>query len=836
MTMGLRTSLASCFPRTSPISRSSISLGIACVFLAIVSGCQANSARDAPTEPPAVPVSQPLQKEVTDYAEFTGQTKGVYSNDIIPQVTGYLVKMPFQEGAEVKQGELLFEVDPRLYKAQLDQAQGQVKLYQAQLKLARTTLARDRAINASSPGSVSSQQFDQEQAVVDEAVARVDAAQRSMELYRLNYEFTKVVSPIEGQTSRYYWTRGNLVNQDQTLLTTVVSVDPMYVYFEVDELTLSRYRRVMNEEKLQSPRDQSMPVSMGLQGEDGSPHQGTINFVNNQSNASTGTTLVRAVFPNPPLKVGRRLLSPGMFARIRLPISVPHRALLVRDRVIASDQGLKYIFVLDADNKLQSRRVTTGAPQDDGLTVINEGLKPDEWVVSGSLLQVRPRMLIRPDRVPMPTLGQPVVADKAQAETKTKSTKAAPANPPALPVSQPVQREVTDFVDFTGQTKAIQSVDIVPLVTGYLVQMPFQEGAEVKADDLLFVVDRRPYKAQLDQAQGQVNLYQAQLKLARTTLGRDRAVNALRASSISPQQIDQDQAVVDEALARVEAFEKSMEMSKLNHEFTRVLSPINGQISYYRKTIGNLVRQNETVLTTIVSVDPMYVHFEMDEPSLLRYRRAVNEGKLQVPKEGTKVPVLMGLQGEDGFPHKGTINFVDNQVNPMTGSILVRGVFPNPALKGGHRLLSPGRFVRIRLPIGVPHQALLVIDRAIASDQGRKYVYVLDTENRVQSRRIATGPLQDDGLRVITDGLKPDDWVVSGGILQARPGREIKPDRVAMPTLGQPAAANSPPAVPKTPESPAPEKAKRQEDRRPCSRDSSSIDRSSPRFCPSPSR
>src|SRR4029077_17879854 len=131
-----------------------------------------------------------------------------------------------------------------------------------------------------------------------------------------------------------------------------------------------------------------------------------------------------------------------------------------------------------------------------------------------------------------------------------------------LPVSQPVQREVTDFVDFTGQTKAVQSVDIVPLVTGYLVQMPFQEGAEVKAGDLLFVVDRRPYRAQLDQAQGQVNLYQAQLKLARTTLGRDRAINSLRPSSISPQQIDQDQAVVDEAFARVDAFEKSMEMSR----------------------------------------------------------------------------------------------------------------------------------------------------------------------------------------------------------------------------------------------------------------------------------
>jgi membrane fusion protein, multidrug efflux system len=798
------------FPCDLPIWRVLVSFGVACVFIGGACGCQSNAAKVASAEAPAVPVSQPVQREVTDYVEFTGQTKAVFSNDIIPQVTGYLVQMAFEEGTEVKKGALLFEVDPRPYKAQLDQAQGQVDLYKAQLKLAKVNLARNRAIESSSPGSVSRQLFDQGQAVVDEAKARVDAAERSMELYRLSYDFTRVVSPIDGQTSRYYKTLGNLVNQDQTLLTTVVSVDPMHVFFEIDEPTLLRYLRALSAARLQSRKDGTkMPVSMGLQGEDGFPHQGTINFVNNQSNLTTGTTLVRGIFPNPLPKVGHRLLSPGMFAKIRLPIGAPHRALLVRDQAIASDQGLKYVYVVDADNKVQSRRVTTGALEDDDLRVIEEGLKPDDWVVSGGLLQVRPRMLIRPDRVPMSTF------EKAPAEPKTKSAKAAPAKPPTVPVSQPVQRDVTDYVDFTGQTKAVQSVDIIPLVTGYLTEMPFKEGEEVKTGDLLFVVDRRPYKAQLDQAQGQVNLYEAQLKLARTTLARDRAVNNLQPGSISPQQLDQEQAVADEAKARVDAFEKSMEISKLNHEFTRITSPIDGQISFYRKTLGNLVNQNETRLTTVVSVDPMYVYFEMDEPTLLRYRRAVNEGKLPLPRDRTRVPVLMGLQGEEDFPHHGTINFVDNQVNPTTGSIMVRGVFANPEPKGGHRLLSPGRFAKIRLPIGVPHRALLVIDRAIASDQGRKYVYVIDADNKVQSRRLKTGPLQDDGLRVIEEGLKPDDWVVSGGILQVRPGMLVDPGRVPMPTLGQPAAAvpaaaapasTAPaPAVPKVPESSKPE-------------------------------
>jgi multidrug efflux system membrane fusion protein len=249
-----------------------------------------------------------------------------------------------------------------------------------------------------------------------------------------------------------------------------------------------------------------------------------------------------------------------------------------------------------------------------------------------------------------------------------------------------------------------------------------------------------------------------------------------------------------------------MEISRLNHEFTRIESPIDGQISFYRKTLGNLVNQNETRLTTVVSVEPMYVYFEMDEPTLLRYRRAVNEGKLQVSTDRENVPVFMGLQGEDGFPHKGNINFVDNQVNPTTGSIMVRGVFANPELTGGHRLLSPGRFARIHLPIGVPHRALLVIDRAIASDrEGSKYVYVLDADSKAQSRRITTGALQEDGLRVIEEGLKPDDWVVSGGILQVRERLEIRPDRVPMPTLGQTAAAAALPALPKTPEAPGPQ-------------------------------
>jgi membrane fusion protein, multidrug efflux system len=380
-----------------------------------------------------------------------------------------------------------------------------------------------------------------------------------------------------------------------------------------------------------------------------------------------------------------------------------------------------------------------------------------------------------------------------------KPTQVAPSEPPVIPVSRPVEREVTDYVDFTGRTGAVHSVDIRPRVTGYLVKIPFKEGAMVKAGDLLFVVDRRPYQAQLDQAQAQVNLYQAQLKVARSVYLRDKAINARVPNSVSQEQVDQDEASMEEADARVKAFEKNTEVYKLNHEFTNVVSPIDGQVSRYFLTLGNLVNQDQTLLTTVVSLDPMYAYFDVDEPTLLNVRRAINEGRIKRRPDGANIPVLMGLQGEEGFPHQGTVNFVNNQVDSTTGSITVRGVFSNPEPPGGIRLLSPGMFVRIRLPIGPPHPAVLVIDRAVASDQGLKYVYVLDAENKVQYRRVTTGPLQDDGMRVIAQGLKPDEEVVIGGLQQVRPRMPVEPERTPMPSLGQPTGGEAPPAEPGAP-------------------------------------
>jgi multidrug efflux system membrane fusion protein len=444
-----------------------VAVGACLAAAALAPGCAQKTPQVAPPEALVVPVSQPVRRTVTNYVEYTGRLDAVESVGIRARVTGYLVKMPFKEGAEVKRDQLLFRIDPRPYRDQLDIAQAQVALAVAQLALAKTTLARDVQIG---PTAVPPQQLDQDRAAVEEAAARLKSAQKSVEVYELNLKFTDVTSPIDGQVSRYYLTLGNLVIQDQTLLTTVVSTNPMYAFFDMDETTLLNIRRAINAGQikrrtpgtLEAPdvaagsvaqaaflpgagplaeaaalaaaSGEQIPVYMSLPGEDGYPHQGLLNFVNNQVTPATGSISVRAIFQNPTPPGGVRLLTPGTFVRIRLPIGGPNKALLVIDRAVGSDQNLKFVYVLDKDNKVQQRRVTLGALQPDGLRVIeetkkakpDEGIRPGDWVVVGAMLQVRPRMVVEPERIPMPTLGQ--------------ATAAAPASGPGAPAGGPARK------------------------------------------------------------------------------------------------------------------------------------------------------------------------------------------------------------------------------------------------------------------------------------------------------------------------------------------------------------------------------------------------------------
>ena len=341
-----------------------------------------------------------------------------------------------------------------------------------------------------------------------------------------------------------------------------------------------------------------------------------------------------------------------------------------------------------------------------------------------------------------------------------------------------------------------------PRVTGYLKSAPFKEGAEVEKGATLFEIDQAPYQAQLDQANKQVELNEAQVKEAMADNARAKQL-AKTPGAISKQDVDRYQAAEEEAVAAVQAATASRKVYEINLGYCTVKSPIAGRVGRYYLTAGNLVNQDQTQLTTVVSLDPMYVYFDVDDNTRLRILREVQAGRIETYQK-TQLPVDVGLDDEDDrFPHHGMINFVNNQVNSGTGSITVRGQIDNPPAVGGTRLLAPGMFVRVRLPIGKPHKALLVIDRALGSDQGKKYLFVVDPKtNIVEQRRVETGDLQENGQREIKSGLKPDEWVVVGAIQQVHPKMEIRPDRLrACPrstprkTFPQPAARRTPPAA-----------------------------------------
>ena len=353
--------------------------------------------------------------------------------------------------------------------------------------------------------------------------------------------------------------------------------------------------------------------------------------------------------------------------------------------------------------------------------------------------------------------------------------------PPVVCVAEPVVRNVLDCVDLTGRIDAPQNVDIRARVTGYLVAMPFQEGAEVKANAMLFEIDPRPYQAQWDNAQAHVGVCKAQVKLATADNERAKQLNKINPASISAQELDKYQAAQEEAVANLAAAKASLETCQLNLDFTKVTAPVAGQVSRYYLTLGNLVNQDSTLLTTIVSQDPMYAYFDLDEPTVLRILRTLRAQKEKREKLSERhVEVDLGLADEKGFPHKGNLDFANNKVDPSTGTLSVRGVFANPPSPSGVRLLRPGMFVRMRLPLDEIRDAVLVPDAAIGTDQGDKYLLVVNAQSVVEYRRVTPGPLEEDGLRVIRDGLKPKEKVIVSGLQMARPRMKVKQDVVQL--------------------------------------------------------
>lgn len=332
-----------------------------------------------------------------------------------------------------------------------------------------------------------------------------------------------------------------------------------------------------------------------------------------------------------------------------------------------------------------------------------------------------------------------------------------------------VEKQVTEWDEFTGRIEAVESVDIRPRVSGYITQIAFKAGSLVKKNDLLFVIDRRPYQADLDQASAQVEQAEAQLKL--TQIEVDRAKELRTKNTISASEFDQKAASFQVASAAVRAAQAAKAAAALNLEFTEIRSPIDGRVSNERVTVGNLVQPGATdssILTTVVSTDPLYIYIDADENSVLKYIKLSQEGK-RISAKTQNIPAFAQLANETGFPHEGVVEFVDNRLDPETGTLRARAVF-----KSWSDLLSPGFFVRTRIPGAQPYRAVLVDDKVISSQQGVKFVFVVKPDNTIERRNIETGPLFE-GKRIVKSGLKDGEKVVSTRLQILQPGMPVQP-------------------------------------------------------------
>ena len=337
---------------------------------------------------------------------------------------------------------------------------------------------------------------------------------------------------------------------------------------------------------------------------------------------------------------------------------------------------------------------------------------------------------------------------------------------PPLPVTvvHPTLQEVTDWDAYTGRVEASQTVEIRSRVSGYLDQIRFKDGERVRKGDLLFVIDQRSYLTDLKRAQAELDKTRTKLELAQNDL--KRAERLRQSKAISDEEYDSRSKGLAESTATLHAAEAAVDMARLNLDFTQIRSPIDGRIGRELITVGNLVNSDQTLLTTIVSTDPMYVYLDADERSVLKYRRLAAEGRRA--NDQTRIVAELGLMDEAGYPHVGYIDYVDPRLDPSTGTLRVRGIFSNP-----DELLSSGLFARVRIT-GEPAQpALTVPDRAIATDQNLKYVWVALADGRIEHRTITPGALQGRD-RIILQGLTVDDNVIVGGIAKLRPGMKVR--------------------------------------------------------------
>jgi len=363
--------------------------------------------------------------------------------------------------------------------------------------------------------------------------------------------------------------------------------------------------------------------------------------------------------------------------------------------------------------------------------------------------------------------------------------------PPEVAVAQVLSKQVQLWDDYNGRVTAPDAVELRPRVSGYVERVAYKEGQEVKQGELMFLIDQRPYQAALSSAQAQLERARATERLAELQVNRARTL--ISSKAISQQELDSRSATHAQATADVHAAEAAVATARLNLEFTEVRAPVDGRASRAMVTVGNLAQADETLLTSVVSQDPVYVYFDADEHSYLRYKEQERKDKRGAADRAVRI----GLVNEEGYPHVAAINFLDNQVNPTTGTIRARAV-----LRNQDRRFTPGLFARVQFAGSATAHALLIDDKAILTDQDRKYVYVLDKDNKAQRKDIVVGRMVDN-LRVVQSGLSATDKVVVAGVQKIFfPGTPVTPNEVKLvqsdqgPAVQQPAAQDSSNQVP----------------------------------------
>jgi multidrug efflux system membrane fusion protein len=344
----------------------------------------------------------------------------------------------------------------------------------------------------------------------------------------------------------------------------------------------------------------------------------------------------------------------------------------------------------------------------------------------------------------------------------------APMGPPPVSVAAAIEKEVIDTDEFPGRIEAIEAVEVRGRVTGYIEAVHFKPGALVKKGDLLFTLDARSFQAEVARAEATAAGTRAQLELARTELARAEALFADRATS--KREFDDARTRVVTLQSQLQVNEAALNVARLNLGYTRIAAPISGRVSRAEVTAGNLVQvenPNTPVLTTIVSVNPIYVSFEANEQAYLRYISKLRADRLQVQ---------VGLADDAGFPYAGRVEFVDNRIDPASGTVRLRAL-----LKNDDGRFTPGLFARVKLgDAGAPRKAVLVADRAIGTDQSKRYVLVVGPENKAEYREVRIGRLAEGGLRVIEGGLKAGEVIVVNGLQRVRPGAPVTPQTVPM--------------------------------------------------------